>query len=79
METDQKRQQPYFAVINAGCGLFVDKSLGVLITLSPGALATDVEGNPVPGICLEPSQTRRFAYLLLQLAEEMDVRTKLGA
>ena len=78
MNSDQEQQQKPFGIINACCGVFADKTLGVLITLSPGSLTTDLEGNPVPGICMETWQARRFAYVLLQLAEEMDARMRLG-
>jgi hypothetical protein len=51
---------------------------GVVILLSADSMAVDANGDPCPGIHLAPSQSRRIAFLMLQIAEEMDERIRLG-
>ncbi len=76
METDQKLRPTPFAVINCGPGIFQDRTLGVMLYLSAGAISLDEKGEPCPGICLSTWQARRLAYRLLQFAEEQDAQAR---
>lgn len=75
MENREPINEKPAGVITVCHGVSADrKSLGVTLLLDPGALTTDLAGEPCPGVFMLPWQARRIAYLLLSLAEEQSAR-----
>ena len=69
--------QPH-ATVRIQPGNLKDGTPAVGILLSPGAITVDPEGEPCPGLFLEPWMARRVAYMLLLRAEEQDARARSG-
>jgi hypothetical protein len=67
-----------FGTINVGHGKTGEGDPCVVILLSADAIATGPDGEPCPGISLQPWRARMLAYKILECAEEMDARTRLG-